>query len=31
MPNWSFKRAPTLAMASPFSWSVSVPFGSGAA
>lgn len=33
-PNWSFKRTPTLAMASPFSWPVSVPYalsGSGAA
>ena len=32
-PNWAFKRTPTLAMASPFSWPVSVPsaFGSGAA
>jgi hypothetical protein len=32
-PNWAVKRTPTLAMASPFSWPVSVPsaFGSGAA
>ena len=32
-PNWAFKRTPTLAMASPFSWPVLVPsaFGSGAA
>ena len=33
-PNWSVKRTPTLAMASPFSWPVLVPFalsGSGAA
>ena len=33
-PNWAFKRTPTLAMASPFSWPVSVPSaltGSGAA
>ena len=33
-PNWAVKRTPTLAMASPFSWPVSVPYalsGSGAA
>jgi hypothetical protein len=24
-PNWAFKPTPTLAMASPFSWPVSVP------
>ena len=33
-PNWAFKRTPTLAMASPFLWPVSVPSalsGSGAA
>lgn len=33
-PNWAFKRTPTLAMASPLSWPVSVPSalsGSGAA
>lgn len=33
-PNWAVKRTSTLAMASPFSWPVLVPFallGSGAA
>ncbi len=31
--NWAVKQMPTLAMASPFSWPVLVPyaFGSGAA
>ena len=33
-PNWAVKRTPTLAMASPLSWPVLVPYaltGSGAA